>query len=73
MGSDFRSSINDLEGVEFMVVDTGDIDLALVRKEDLGIIAENTAVGSPIDKRTTFAAFMDTDMVAQAGLDVRGK
>ena len=50
LGMDLGSSVNNLEGIEFMVVDASDINFALVGKEDLGVIAENTAVGSPIDE-----------------------
>ena len=41
-----------------MVVNAGNINFALVGKEDLGVIAEHTAVGSPIDEGSALAAFM---------------
>ena len=57
MGGDAGCCINDPEGVELVVIDTGDVHLPLVLKVDACVVAEDTAVGSAVDEGTLLAAF----------------
>ena len=47
-----RGGVHNLEAIDFMIVNTCDINRASVCPNDLGIITLDSSVGSPIDKRT---------------------
>ena len=56
LSGDAGGCINNPEGVELVVINTGDVHLALVFKVDSCVVAEDTAVGSAVDEGTSLAA-----------------
>ena len=53
---DFCGGVNDLEGIELMVVDSGDINLSLMCVYDACVGAKDSSVGSPVDEGSSFVA-----------------
>ena len=57
LSGDAGGCINNPESVELVVINTGDVNLALVLKVYACVVAEDTAVGSAVDEGTSLAAF----------------
>ena len=56
---DLGNSINNLESVEFVIINTSDINLVLMSDGNLGIRTKDTPVCSPINKGATCALLTD--------------
>ena len=48
MCDDLGRSINNLESIQFMVVDSSDIDLTLMLENDSGIVTQDASICSPV-------------------------
>jgi hypothetical protein len=52
MSLDLGGCVNDLEGRKFVVINTGDVNPALMCQVDMSVITYDASVSSPIDEGT---------------------
>ena len=57
LGSDFGNSINQLEGIEFVVVNASDIQALDMLDQCHRVVAKDSTIGTTINKGSAFVAF----------------